>query len=198
MVSSRGVGRRGNAAGRLRREQILEHASELFAANGFGATSFREIASACGLTPAGLAHHFADKAALLLALVQVREEQQRAFLMLDDLDWAEWARAVERHNRENRAMTQLFAILSAEAIEPDHPAHEYFVNRYRGLRERFAQFLCTHRGGAAVTEDDRIDAQVLIALWDGLQLQGLLDPEVDIEAAFGRAIEYVQDLPRRR
>jgi len=198
VVSSRTVGRRGNAAGRLRREQILERASELFAANGFGATSFREIAAACGLTPAGLSHHFADKTAVLMALVQVREEQQKAFLLLDDLNWADWARAVERQNRENRALTQLFAILSAEAIEPNHPAHEYFVLRYRGLRERFAHFLCTHRGGIHVTEDDRVDAQVLIALWDGLQLQAMLDPEVDIEIAFGRAIEYVQALPSRR
>lgn len=198
MVNERAVGRRGNAAGRLRREQILERAAELFGANGFGATSFREIAAACGLTPAGLTHHFADKTALLMALVQVREQQQRSELSLDDLNWAEWARAVERQNRENRVMTQLFAILSAEAIEPNHPAHEYFVQRYRMLRERFAQFICSHRGGEVVNEDDRIDAQVLIALWDGLQLQAMLDPETDIEAAFGRAIEYVRTISQQR
>lgn len=197
MVSQRTAGRRDNAAGRLRRQQILERASELFAANGFGATSFREIAAACGLTPAGLTHHFADKTALLMALVQLREAQQKSDLALEDVDWAEWARAVERQNRENRAMTQLFAILSAEAIEPNHPAHEYFVQRYRGLRERFAQFICKHRGGSDVTEDDRVDAQVLIALWDGLQLQSMLDPECDIEAAFGRALEYVRAVGRR-
>lgn len=197
-MTSRTVGRRGNAAGRLRREQILERAAELFAAGGFGATSFREIAAACGLTPAGLSHHFADKTALLMALVRVREEQQRTDLTLEGLDWADWARAVERANRENRSMTQLFAILSAEAIEPNHPAHEYFVQRYRLLRQRFAQFICTQRGGSDVTDDDLVDAQVLIALWDGLQLQAMLDPEVDVEAAFGRAIDYVSSVSARR
>lgn len=197
-MSERAVGRRGNAAGRLRREQILARAAELFGANGFGATSFREIAAACDLTPAGLSHHFADKTAVLMALVRMREEQQRADLSLEDLEWSQWARAVERQNRENRVMTQLFAILSAEAIEPNHPAHDYFVARYRMLRERFAQFLCTHRRGLTVTDEDRTDAQVLIAMWDGLQLQSMLDPDTDTEAAFGRALDYVRDLGRNR
>lgn len=180
----------GNAAGRARREQILERASEFFAANGFGATSMREIASACGLTPAGLSHHFPDKATLLLALIKQREQQQ-----LTDFEgshWTDWARSVERQNWANRSMTQLFAMLSAEAIEADHPAHEYFVQRYRVLRERFAQFVCTQRGGDAVSDADRTTAQVLIAMWDGLQLQAMLDPEVDMQAAFDAAIEYVQ------
>lgn len=180
----------GNAAGRARREQILERASEFFAANGFGATSMREIAAACGLTPAGLSHHFPDKATLLLALIKQREQQQ--VTEFEGSHWTEWARSVERANRANRSMTQLFAMLSAESIEPDHPAHEYFVQRYRVLRERFANFVCTQRGGTEVTAADRTTAQVLIAMWDGLQLQAMLDPEVDMEAAFDAAIDYVQ------
>jgi AcrR family transcriptional regulator len=179
-----------NAAGRARREQILERASVLFAANGFGATSMREIAAACGLTPAGLSHHFVDKETLLLALVQKREQEQ--VTAFEGMHWSDWARSVERQNRENRAMTQLFAILSAEAIEQGHPAHEYFVERYRRLRERFAEFLCAQRGGTELTAEDRTNANVLIALWDGLQLQAMLDPEVDMEAAFEKAIEFVQ------
>ncbi len=139
---------------------------------------------------AGLAHHFPDKAALLLELIKQREQQQ--VTEFEGVHWTEWARSVERENRANRSLTQLFAMLSAEAIEVDHPAHEYFVERYRGLRTRFAQFVCTQRGGTEVTEDDRTQAQVLIAMWDGLQLQGMLDPEVDMEAAFEAAIGLVQ------
>jgi AcrR family transcriptional regulator len=180
----------GNAAGRARREQILERASEFFAANGFGATSMREIAAACGLTPAGLSHHFPDKATLLLALIQQREQQQ--LTEFAGMHWTEWARSVERQNRANRSLTQLFAMLSAEAIETDHPAHEYFVRRYRVLRERFALFVCEQRGGGEVDDADRTSAQVLIAMWDGLQLQGMLDPDVDMEAAFDAAIDFVQ------
>jgi len=181
---------KGNAAGRARREQILERAAEFFAANGFGATSMREIAAACGLTPAGLSHHFPDKATLLLALIKQREQQQ--VTAFEGGHWTEWARSVERQNRANRAMTQLFATLSAEAIEADHPAHEYFVQRYRVLRERFAQFVCMQRGGTEVTAADRTSAQVLIAIWDGLQLQAMLDPEMNMEAAFDAAIDFVQ------
>lgn len=185
--------RRGNAAGRVRREQILEQAVGLFAANGFGATSFREIAAACGLTPAGLAHHFPTKEALLLALVEEREQHQSTALQFDGLEWARWVRAVDEDNRANRPLTQLYAILSAEAIEPTHPAHEYFVARYRRLRERMAWFLSKQRGGRRVAAVDRTNAQVLIALWDGLQLQAMLDPDLDTKAAFERAITFVQE-----
>lgn len=74
-------------------------------------------------------------------------------------------------------LTQLFAILSAEATADDHPAHVYF-------RERYELILRTVRGAfeeAAEHGDVREGiipaeaAQTYVALSDGLQLQRLYD-----------------------
>jgi AcrR family transcriptional regulator len=46
---------------RLSKEDILERTAPLFASEGYAATSMRDLAKACGITPAALYHHFADK-----------------------------------------------------------------------------------------------------------------------------------------
>ena len=126
-------------AGRRRRELILEKAAAIFADHGFAATSYREIAAACDLTPAGLAHHFTDKSAILLELLDRREREGDD--LQSKLDWREWLLEIERMNRSNPVMTRLFVVLSAEATEVTHPAHEYFVQRYQSTREKFADMI---------------------------------------------------------
>lgn len=46
---------------RLSKDDILEKTAPLFASEGYAATSMRDLAKACGITPAALYHHFADK-----------------------------------------------------------------------------------------------------------------------------------------
>jgi AcrR family transcriptional regulator len=48
-----------------RKEQVLDSAAELFAANGFAATSVRRVADGARLTKAGLYYHIRDKEDLL-------------------------------------------------------------------------------------------------------------------------------------
>jgi len=52
------------------RERILDTAEALFAEKGFAATSVREIAAACSLTPASLYNHFDGKEALYSAVLE--------------------------------------------------------------------------------------------------------------------------------
>ncbi len=55
---------------RLSKEDILEKTAPLFAAGGYAATSMRDLAKACGITPAALYHHFADKEQLYLEALE--------------------------------------------------------------------------------------------------------------------------------
>lgn len=48
------------------RDQILDRAAELFAHQGYTATSMNQVAAACGVSKPTLYHYFADKQALLL------------------------------------------------------------------------------------------------------------------------------------
>lgn len=55
---------------RLSKEDILEKTAPLFASEGYDATSMRDLAKACGITPAALYHHFADKEQLYLEVLE--------------------------------------------------------------------------------------------------------------------------------
>jgi AcrR family transcriptional regulator len=62
-----------------RREQILRTALKLFAAQGFDATSTRQIAKEAGIAEGLIFHYFPTKASLLTAILANRLESRRAF-----------------------------------------------------------------------------------------------------------------------
>jgi AcrR family transcriptional regulator len=64
-----GRARRPQARGVATRRRLLEAAEELLARKGYEATSMAEIASAGSVSVGTLYHHFPDKRALLLALI---------------------------------------------------------------------------------------------------------------------------------
>lgn len=70
--STRSAGRPAGRSGRDARELLLTAATELFAAHGVAATTFAMIAKRAGLTPAMLHYYFADRDALLDAVVDER------------------------------------------------------------------------------------------------------------------------------
>src|SRR5690242_18182163 len=58
-----------------RRDQILAHAAELFAARGFHGVSVGDVGAACGISGPALYRHFASKDAMLAEmLVAISEE----------------------------------------------------------------------------------------------------------------------------
>ena len=60
---------RGRAAGyEDQREFILNQAAQLFARQGYAATSMNEVAQACGLSKPAIYHYFRDKYALLFEI----------------------------------------------------------------------------------------------------------------------------------
>ncbi len=71
MSESTSAAARAAAAGPThRRDQILQTAAELFAANGYTSTSMREVAASSGILAGSLYHHFASKEAIAVELVE--------------------------------------------------------------------------------------------------------------------------------
>ncbi|MEV4686257.1 TetR/AcrR family transcriptional regulator [Microbacterium sp. LWH3-1.2] len=164
------------------RTAILDAALEVFSQSGYRAGSLREVAERVGMSEAGLLHHFRSKSALLLALLDYRDNLSRARVDFDLPDGVEVLRALAELARFNAAqpgIVELYTTLSAEATSPAHPAHQYFIGRYNygrnGVTGAFERVAAAGRLVAGV--DPGRAAVATIALMDGLQVQWLLDPE---------------------
>jgi AcrR family transcriptional regulator len=206
--------------GERTRARILDAATDLFARSGYHPVSLREIAAHAGMTHAGLLHHFPGKEDMLLEVLWRRDRQDAALLfpgLLDEgaagpADVVPPQERLERlvafvdRNTRTRGMVALYAKLSAEASDPEHPARDYFVRRYRLLRERIALLLAELFAQASPrqTADPLAVAQQLLAMMDGMQIQWLLEPDEapmeqrvwDFLGGFGlRPAEAAQERP---
>lgn len=170
-----------------RRAEILDAALAVFGRSGFRGGSLREIAEVVGISQAGLLHHFPDKTAVLTALLDRRDESARSlFTGPRGIDTILAAVDVVEANTANRATTELYCVLSAEATADDHPAHAYFVARYERYRALLVDAfgLMQQAGQLRAGVDIESAAASTLALMDGLQLQWLLDPgSVDVPTA---------------
>jgi AcrR family transcriptional regulator len=179
----------GYAKGRARREDILRAANEAFAERGYRGASLAEIADTVGLSQPGLLHHFPSKEELLWEVLRLRQERdlERVDRMTaEKASYAETLLALARENAASPGLVRLFTVLAAEAVDSDHPAHDHFRERYHQLRESVAEHLGVEQREGRVASD--LDAELLatqvLALFDGLQLQWLLEAEsVDMVGA---------------
>lgn len=185
---SGGRGSRGPyATGQARRQAIVDEALAVFSRTGFHGGSLREIAKRVGVTPAGLLHHFADKEELFAEVLRQRDEAVRAAAG-DPAEHTliEQAKRVVAHNQTSRGLTSLYAIVSAEATDPEHPSHADFAARYRVRADEAAAILRRGQEAGEVRAD--IDpehaARLISAVMDGIQLQWLLDESVDMVPLF--------------
>ena len=186
------------AKGDAKRDEILTHAVEVFGRYGYHATSMREVAKECGLSQAGLLHHFPNKEALLLALVEKRQDNEVLADLLKTKLWTEAFYEQMLANLEAEPLTRLWANLVGEATDRDHPAHAYFLKRYKQTREAFAKMLAYGDLRKDVTHEDRLRASILVALWDGLQTQWLLDADFDMKEPFEYAMKLLSQKPLKR
>lgn len=85
------------------------------------------------------------------------------------------------------------------AAAGEHPAHGFFVERYRTLRRRLSRALAgrhpaDERPAPSSDPDPERAARVLIAATDGLQVQWLLDPaSTDIPDDIARLRDVLLD-----
>lgn len=186
--------RRQYAKTAQRRADIVEAATVVFAARGYHGGSLRDIARQLDLSLTSLVHHFPTKSELLLAVLEHADVEAESLSPIDD---GEDIRIALRrrwiYNYGHPELLRLLAIVASEASAPDHPAHGWFIRRYDIVVDRFAAAIEREKtiGRVDADIDARKSAHIIVAAWDGLQLQWLLRPDDDLTSDFELLLERV-------
>ncbi|MFJ7995696.1 TetR/AcrR family transcriptional regulator [Streptomyces sp. NPDC096310] len=168
-----------------RRAEIVRAARNSFAENGYAKASLRDIAERAGITHAGLLHHFRNKDELLAEVLAERdsEEWQWGLAQVDRLEQlAPYLGELIRHHQKAPELMRLWIELAAASSRTDHPAHDYFVERYERGRTQFAQGFHDKAADSRLRADLSPESAAVLfhAVLNGLQLQWVLDQDLDI------------------
>jgi len=197
----RAVDTGGYLKGRIRREDILSAAAVVYGEVGYHGASMREIAKRVGMSHAGLLYYFPSKEALLAAVLERRDAEDSEREQLSSppgLDVLRHYLALASHNVRHPGIVDLYTRLAAEAVTPDHPAHEYFRRHYHdartGILDTFR--VLAERGQLRPDIDPELATVTFIALMDGLQVQWLTTPDtVDLVASLRFYLQSLLTVP---
>jgi len=135
--------KRSRAKPEVRRSQIIEEAFRIVGEYGYHGFTVQGLAKRCGLTNAGLLHYFGSKDGLLLALLDHIEVSGEAAVgplisgLHGNVRTAEDTMAAIVQIMcamvapviENPEQARFVFVLRSEAMEPSHPAHDWFARR---------------------------------------------------------------------
>lgn len=178
----------------VRRAEIVDYAIRIVGEFGYHGVTVQALADRCGMTNAGLLHHFGTKDGLLLAVLDEIERRGGEFMgsvlagLAEQSGWAERdlqtvVAAVSNMARwasDNPEQTRFLATLQVEALQPSHPAHDWFAQR----DIETLQFLVFLLGPVASGPPVRTCARYLMATLRGLILQWI---------SLGRTTDLVRD-----
>jgi AcrR family transcriptional regulator len=192
--------RRGARSGKgeAKREQILTDLMLALADGKMRNPSLREIGHVLAIEPAHILYYFETREALLQAVIMRWDEQSRERVGKDDrslpftLD--DYASAIA-HNIERPGIIHLYLTLAAEAVDPDHAAHGFFQSRFQNLRNSLSDAISREQADGRISNVHNcgLQARLLIALADGLQLQSLVDPELNASADLDAALASLRN-----
>lgn len=185
-ASSRSIGRAGSySKGIARRQEILDRAIEVFRERGADGTSLRRIAESLGISHGALLHYFSSREELLVAVYEHAENrpdpergdrgQERSVEVMANAALS---------NLKVPGLVQLYSTLVATALEVEAgPAKEYFTSRFERVRDNLERKLREDQEVGLVRSD--IDpartAALIVAASDGLQIQWLLEPSIELK-----------------
>lgn len=152
-----GEASRGYVKGTLARDQLILHATRIFAAKGYAAAATREICQAAGVNVAAIHYYFGDKEGLYRAVltrpIRAFTEQLGGFddpalpfeqsmrrllapfvrMALDDNDYD--LQVTRLHLREMLEPTAVFRDVVGSNVLPHHQALAGLLARHCGLRQ---------------------------------------------------------------
>jgi AcrR family transcriptional regulator len=172
-----------------RRREIIEAAADVFGKYGYAGGSLRQIAEVVGVTPAALTRHFNGKEGLLIAVLEYWDAgADRVMVPHHGLDRFKYMPISVWEHTLDRGLIEMFLTVAAEASNPSHPINGFVRLRYERVMNNAIWELKYAREAGQVLwmSDEQIESEVrgTYALMDGIQLQWLLNPSLDVVAMF--------------
>lgn len=166
-----------------RRHSILEATTLSFGRFGYYGTSIQRIATAVGLTKAGVLHYVGSKEGLLRLVLTDEYDREGERIVADVITMerpliAEMWRRLVALNSTRPDQVHMFSTLSTEALDPKHPAHTYFADRERRSVTNALNIRWAVPDGVNVEHV----LQAGLSMMDGVQLRWLRSPGRDLNA----------------
>ncbi len=171
--------------------QILRAASKILAVKGYWGMSLQDISDEIGISEAALYHYIASKEDLLAMVLtegyDTTESNEFAAFSASAVDadghrvyyYPRYCLNTVLYNMQRPEMIQLLCVLSGEALNPDHPAHQFFTGRHIRHWEMIGSMNWLLPAG--MTEERFFDLYTLAAsAIDGLQSRWLADDSLDL------------------
>jgi TetR/AcrR family transcriptional regulator, transcriptional repressor for nem operon len=186
------------------RERIVGAAADLVFADGVAATSIEDVKEAAGVSSSQLYHYFADKQALIHAVIAHQSEaviaaQEPLLAKLDSLDalraWRDQAVAIQRQLQCKGGCP--IGALAGELAETDPAARADLAAGFARWESAIgAGIQAMHERGElpAEVDPDRLALALLAAHQGGLVLTQVRREPSSLEAALDAMIEHVAEL----
>jgi AcrR family transcriptional regulator len=193
--------------GEQTRERIVAAAAELIFERGVAGTSIEDVKEAAGVSSSQLYHYFADKQALIHAVIAHQSDaiiaaQEPLLGKLDSLDalraWRDQAVAIEKQLQCKGGCP--IGTLAGELAESDPEARADIAQGFARWEEQIAQGIAAmHARGELLAEvdPDRLALALLAAHQGGLVLTQVRRDPAPIEAALDAMIDHVAELRAR-
>lgn len=167
------------------RTQILDEALRIIGENGYTGATVQQIADAVGMSKPGVLHHFGSRDALLTAIIERRDEVDTSGYSTDNFTVEDLIETV-RHNTTVPGLVALYTALTGAAVTDPAAvtSREFFASRYEMVVSVLTEAvrLAQRTGLVDDARDPALVARLLTAASDGLQVQWLLDPSIDMAA----------------
>jgi len=186
----------GYSKGDAKREEILGGVMNALASGRLHNPSLRAIGQALEIEPAHILYYFGSREDLMMAVILRWDEVMSGHTISDPPSERFLDSYVEAlgKNQTQPGIVHLYLTFAAEAVDPSHAAHHFIQHRFERLRQNLSTAIqreqkCGKMSGAI---DADIEARLLIALADGLQLQSLINPQMDSADHLRAAIEQLR------
>ncbi|PRB41044.1 TetR family transcriptional regulator [Arthrobacter sp. MYb23] len=177
-----------------RRSAVARAALDIVLEKGHRALTTAEVAARASMSETAMLYHFPTRDHILVAAMELADQEYRAILTAEfhvlDGGSSDWPPPAMAHlTLDDQATTRLFLSLSAEAVDPGHPAHSYLKAHHEQVVFEFAEGV--RRRQAKGLADPALDPEKvgrqMMAAWSGLRMQWLIDPTLDLTSAVSQA-----------